>query len=328
MPNANLGPGVNLAVRLANIEKRLDNLMTAPWLLNASTGQDVGLPGITIDTDGVHAFDANGQNVTAMLTADGSVTAYDSTGAPVARFGPLTNSNPGSYGVEVATSTGWQQVGTQVPNATNADGSAYAYMNNVPGTSYYAVWVGNDGSNHFGKNTSSIRYKTKVRVHRANPDDVLQLQPVLYERIQNPGITEYGLIAEQVAEHVPELVQWFEGRIDNVRYDLLAVALLDVVKGHQARIQALEQMVATANGRGATSGVEAGDYVPPVLPTEWDKDVSCNNAPPLLPAPLPYTIAPQNTDQASLTGSGSLAALTPYDLANAPVMAGGGSLTF
>lgn len=296
MVNPNLGPQYNIATRLSRIESRLDNLMTTPWLVNASTGSGIGQPGIKIDAEGVHAFNSDDQQITAMLTTDGSVTAYDTGGNPVARFGPLTNSSPGNYGVEVLAGGSWVQVGagtvtwanvggkpstfppsphthagTDITSAVNdASGSSHAFNYNVGGTSFYAVWVGSD--NLLGKNTSSARYKENIRQHRIDPARVLALEPVLYERKHNGGVTEYGLVAEQVAEHVPELAQWFHGHIDNVRYDLLAVALLQVVKDQERRLRALE---------GAD---------PPPLPTYHRPATQANNAPTEPPEPEPYTI--------------------------------------
>lgn len=328
MVNANLGPGADLAVRLRRLENRMDNLMTTPWLQNASTGSGINQPGIAIDTAGVHVFDPSDNELTAMLTSDGSVTAYDTTGAPVARFGPLTESNPGNYGVEVLIDGAWSQVGsgtvtwasvggkpstfppsahthsgaditsavgnanhavaadsattattatsassaTNATNCTNAAGSSAAYNNNVPGTSFFAVWVGNNSGNGFGKNTSSARYKANVKHHRIDPARVLKLNPVIYNRKLNGNVQEYGLIAEQVAEHVPELTQWFNGKVDNVRYDLLAVALLEVAKEQDRRIRALE----------AGQPVTHPSYHPPA--------VKANNAPRIIPKPHPYKI--------------------------------------
>jgi hypothetical protein len=249
---------------------------------------------------------------------NGTFVAYDAAGAnPVARFGALVVTNPGSYGVEVLVGGTWVQIGAQtttwgtisgipsayntvnqkwapdahthpgtdvtsrVAAATDAIGSQSGWTNNVGGTSYYALWVGNDATYSLGKNTSSIRYKINVTSHYTDPANVLKLVPVTYQRTAS-GTTEFGLIAEQVAEHFPELVQWFEGRIDNVRYDLLAVALLSVVKSQDARIASLEAAVKTL-----TPG-----YTPPA-PVIAPQNTDCNNPPTVIPAPLPYTINPQ-----------------------------------
>lgn len=267
MPNPLMPPEYDLSQRIKAIEAALLSLATSPSLLNASTGQGGGNPGITIDGNGVHAFNSSGQNIIGMLTQDGSVTAYDNNGNPVARLGPLTNSNPGAYGLEVKYNGSWTQVGagavdwgnitnkpatfppsahthagTDITSAVGqANGSQQAYSNPVPGTSFFAVWVGNAAGYLFGTNTSSARHKRKIRRHRVDPRRVLGLKPVAYEKPANGGYTEYGLIAEQVLEAgLPEIVQWMDGKVHGLRYDLLAVALLEVVKEQEKRIAALE----------------------------------------------------------------------------------------
>lgn len=225
------------------------------------------------------------------MDEDGVFIVYGPDGTtPVARFGPLDNSAPGSYGVEVLVGTTWVQLGAQattwdtvsgkpvwasspasiagtnisgtVANATeathalDADGSQYGWTNNVAGTEFYALWVGNDGGYHLGRNVSSIKYKENVTDATVAPEAVLNLRPVRYDRKPTTGPAapgtdapaevfpgakgEFGLIAEEVAQHVPEIVTKFQGEIDGVRYDLLAVALLEVVRHQENRIRALE----------------------------------------------------------------------------------------
>jgi hypothetical protein len=232
------------------------------------------------------------------MDVDGVFVVYDATGAtPVARFGPLDNSAPGQFGVEVLVGTTWVQIGAQTTTwatisgkpsvyppdvhthvgaditsgtVPQADGSQYGWTNNVAGSTFYQVWVGNDGGFHFGRNTSSIAYKENVRSHSLDPAKVLELQPVIYDRKEG-GTDEYGLIAEQVAEHVPELLVWFDGKIDGIRYDLLPVALLDVVRDQENRIRALE-------GRAPLPARTAAANTP------------APGAPSPAPSPLPYTI--------------------------------------
>jgi hypothetical protein len=306
---AQLGKEYEFAQAIANLQAQVRALSTTPTLLNASTGQDGGL-GLTTDVHGLHAYNSSGVQVNTIQTSDGTLITYDATGTPVARFGVLL-SNPGHYGGEIwdpvnlvwvqlvtGASVSWASItgkpstyppsahthaGTDITSAVaDASGSSYAYNNTVGGTSYYAVWVGNDTGNHLGKNTSSIRYKTNVTSHYTDPANVLALTPVTYQRISG-GTTEYGLIAEQVAEHVPELVQWFDGHIDNVRYDLLAVALLSVVKSQDSRIASLEAAMKNL----------APAYTAPRPSPVAPQNTGCNNPPAVIPAPLPYTIQPQ-----------------------------------
>lgn len=299
---------------LRDLRRDVDALQRGSTLRNASVSGG----------DGLRVLDEDGNTVVTLTTTDGGgVVASDPGGTEMARFGKLKYSGTG-YGVEVNggdawvrlgyQATTWDQVagkpstftpsshthpGSQITSAVaDATGSSHAYNNNVGGTSFYAVWVGNDAGNKLGRNTSSIRYKDNVREHRTAPDAVLNLTPVLYDRkdvytpptdpetgeplVGPPALTpgarnEYGLIAEQVAEHMPELVQWYEGEIDGIRYDLLAVALLNVVKHQEARIAALEAKIQP----------DPAD-LPPVVP-----NVPASAAPTEPPAPTPYEIIPQ-----------------------------------
>lgn len=264
-----------------------------------------------IDVKGfINSLRANG-TVSLSMDVGGAFIVNNAAGAPVARFGELINSNPGQYGVEILYNGAWVQVGSgnvdwpnisnkpatfapsahthaggdvtsRVASSTDAIGSQSGWTNNVSGTEYYAVWVGNNSTYSFGRNVSSVRYKMNIRAHRVDPAKVLKLTPVLYDRIPTPPLTastnEYGLIAEQVAEHCPELVTWFNGEIDSVRYDLLGVALLPVVKHQQARIEALEAAMRTL----------IPTYTPPAATVH--PNVPSSMAPTPQPAPLPYTI--------------------------------------
>lgn len=219
--------------------------------------------------------------------ATGTFVAYNATGtSPVARFGSLIETAPAEYGVEVLVGSTWVRLGNQTTTwdtisdkpatftpsththvgaditsgtVPQADGSQYGWTNNVAGTEFYAVWVGNDGGFHFGRNVSSERYKENVVTHEVDPAGVLALRPVRYDRkatfrypedadgnrLIGPeqkiegAKNEFGLIAEEVALTLPEIVTYYGGEIDGVRYDLLGVALLPVVQAQQAQIDKL-----------------------------------------------------------------------------------------
>ena len=52
---------------------------------------------------------------------------------------------------------------------------------------------------------------------------------------------EFGLIAEDVAEHLPEvIVRDADGVVDGVRYDLLPVAMIPALQDLAARVAELE----------------------------------------------------------------------------------------
>jgi len=73
------------------------------------------------------------------------------------------------------------------------------------------------------------------------------LRPVTFrynEDIDPAGITQYGLIAEEVAEVAPELVFADEGGNPQiVRYEQLVPLLLNEIQELRARVDALEQEV-------------------------------------------------------------------------------------
>ena len=116
--------------------------------------------------------------------------------------------------------------------------SSAAYARTV-GASNYAMWM--DGALNIGRNVSARKYKAEIKPAGIAPADVLALEPVTYRRrgsADNPR--EFGLIADDVVQTLPEVITYYDGQIDGIRYDLLAVALLAVVKDQQARIEALE----------------------------------------------------------------------------------------
>lgn len=274
-----------LAARLAAVEKLVISLGKSASLRNASISGG----------DGLTVKDEN-NNIRLRLSPEGAIIAYDGAGAEVARYGLLAYSDAGQYGIEALSGDQWVHVGDEsvtwaniagrpdvfapqahqhpgaditsavalANNATNAthagdaDGSAYAFANTVSGTQFYAVWVGNDGGYHLGRNVSSIRYKMNVRDFTdADPlGGVLRLRTVVYDRkprevppassygqaTEGPAAMgagardEYGMIAEEVYRVWPEVVTWFDAgdgrgpQIDGIRYDLVAARLIPVIQ--------------------------------------------------------------------------------------------------
>ncbi|ALY10746.2 minor tail protein [Arthrobacter phage Wayne] len=247
--------------------------------------------------DGLVIKDSDGNIRLRISTTDAAIIAYKADGTETARYGLLTNSDPGQYGLEVLNGSTWIHIGAQVATwatlagkpatfapsahthagsditstvasatsattattaslAALADGSQYAFNNTVSGSTFYAVWVGNDGGFHLGRNTSSIRYNQNVRDYGSLDPAILQLRSVIYDRkpqfrpVQTvdgqPAIgpqlriegakDEFGMIAEEVAEVWPEVVTWFDHEdgqgpiIDGIRYDLIGPRMLPYVQ--------------------------------------------------------------------------------------------------
>lgn len=132
-----------------------------------------------------------------------------------------------------------------------ANGTKRVHNDSVSGSgTYYAVWVQGDGT--FARNVSSRKFKQNIRDYEISPDAVLSLRPVIYDRkdqtaedgtVAKGREGEVGLIAEEVETHLPWLINYLDGEVDGLRYDLLSVALVSVVKAQEARIAALEARI-------------------------------------------------------------------------------------
>jgi hypothetical protein len=134
-----------------------------------------------------------------------------------------------------------------------------AYERGLQGFGFVAVWM--DNTLQFGRNTSSIRFKEDVKPFSYDSKEVLSCEPVTYHRKGSEERYEFGMIAEQVNEHLPGIVTWHaepdvdeEGKaipgvssnppqIDGIRYDLLAVAQQSVLREFQERITVLENLL-------------------------------------------------------------------------------------
>jgi hypothetical protein len=194
----------------------------------------------------------------ASISGPDPITVEDDLDTVWGRIGALTGT-PGEYGAEFLLNGVWRRAGAV---SEEAEGSSYGFNNIVAGTTTYPLYVGNSAGFKFGRAPSSIRYKTNVRNYNIDPARLFKLQPRVFDRIPVtdpdtgetlPAATnEYGLIAEEVAEHLPEIVTYFDHGdgngpvIDGVRYDLIGLALLDVIQDFARQLLDLRQQLAGA----------------------------------------------------------------------------------
>jgi hypothetical protein len=107
-----------------------------------------------------------------------------------------------------------------------------------------AVYIDSDGQ--LGTISSSARYKQDIHDLGAVSDKVLALRPVSFRYVEpfadgNKPV-QYGLIAEEVAEVMPELVVFDQqGKPETVKYHLLSTLLLKELQ-KQAATNALQQV--------------------------------------------------------------------------------------
>lgn len=195
----------------------------------------------------------------ASISGTDPVTIEDDTDTVIGRIGALTQA-PGEYGAEFLVNGIWRRLGVVTEQA---EGSAYGFNNIVAGTTTYPLYVGNSAGYKFGRAPSSIRYKENIRPYNIDPARLFKLQPRVFDRIpvEDPetgqllpaAVNEYGLIAEEVAEWLPEIVTYFDHGdgngpvIDGVRYDLIGLALLDVIQDFATQLRNLREQLAGAD---------------------------------------------------------------------------------
>jgi hypothetical protein len=107
-----------------------------------------------------------------------------------------------------------------------------------------AVYVNSNGQ--LGTGTSSRRFKEKIQDMGEASNRLMNLRPVTFrfknEMDQEDRTLQYGLIAEEVAEVYPELVQYGkDGEPFSVRYHELGPMLLNEVQKQAEQIKKLTQ---------------------------------------------------------------------------------------
>ena len=128
-----------------------------------------------------------------------------------------------------------------------------AGVNGVTVSSGVAVYI--DSNGQLGTVTSSRRFKEDVQGMGDVTADLMKLRPVTfhYKAPYDDGarLLQYGLIAEEVAKVLPDLVQYDkDGKPFTVRYNAVNAMLLDgyqrqqeKIQEQEARIQKLEALV-------------------------------------------------------------------------------------
>jgi Chaperone of endosialidase len=106
-----------------------------------------------------------------------------------------------------------------------------------------------DSSGHLGTITSSARFKEAIKPMDKASETILALQPVTfrYKHDLDPdGVTQFGLVAEQVEKVNPTLVARDEqGKPYTVRYEAVNAMLLNEFLKEHGKVEKLETMVSS-----------------------------------------------------------------------------------
>ncbi|MFH1374406.1 MAG: dockerin type I domain-containing protein [bacterium] len=143
-----------------------------------------------------------------------------------------THSLYGAFSKNVFYVTDTVGIGTSTPTERlDVDGTAR--LRNMPSGTGTNVVV--DGNGVLLRASSSARYKKNIGALDMEPEDALELRPVMFEW-KSTGESDIGLVAEQVAQVIPELVIYDNnGQPDAVKYDRVPLYLLETVR-HQSRL--------------------------------------------------------------------------------------------
>jgi len=199
-------------------------------------------------------------------TADGNVALDLSTGSFNTAVGnqALENMSTGSYNIAIGTQASFKFSGSETNNIQignsgfSGDNGTVRIGTNGNQTTFYAAGIygvssGNndaipvlvDSAGQLVTASSSRRYKEDIQDMGDASRGLMQLRPVTF-RYKKPLAdgsqpTQYGLIAEEVAEVYPDLVTHSaDGQIETVKYQVLNSMLLNEVQRQQAEIHALQ----------------------------------------------------------------------------------------
>ena len=185
------------------------------------------LPSVTFDgSDSGHTgifLHESGSNEYLGLTADGVISAYfGEDGAGIWFYESVNAVNDITQTLGTA-SYRWRDIYC-LPSSTTT------------GTDLIVTAAG-----LFAKKSSSIQYKDNVKALDFDSSKLDNLRPVSYT-YKFDDAPDIGLIAEEVNEVYPELVNYNEeGKPESVKYDGLSVMLLDEVKALRQEIKELRE---------------------------------------------------------------------------------------
>ena len=194
---------------------------------------------------------ALGTNVSGNFnTATGSTALLFTTGSSNIGigFGAGSSLTTGSNDICIGNSGVAGESGT----IRIGDVQTVTFVAGITGTGVTGVPVLVNGSGQLGVASSSRLVKEEIREIAAESDGLMKLRPVAFRykpQIDPTGLTQYGLIAEEVANVYPDLVAYDrDGRPETVRYQLVNALLLNEVQKQHWTADAQEETIEQQKG--------------------------------------------------------------------------------
>ena len=215
----------------------IDNLITA--VNNGLDGCPPGSNNINLPNSTADMFlalgSSSGDNNTAIGLGAGGMLTTGNDNIYVSNVGEVEESNT------IRIGSGEIQTDTFIAGISGA-------------TSAGGVPVLVNGEGQLGTMTSSRRFKQDVRDMGEASSALARLRPVTFryksEYDDGTGLRQYGLVAEEVAEVYPELVQYSKTEEPlAVRYHLVNAMLLNEVQKQQRTIEQQQEAIADLTTR-------------------------------------------------------------------------------
>jgi endosialidase-like protein len=169
--------------------------------------------------------------------------AFSGTGSGNVALGSNAGSN-------VTTASNVITIGT---NVAGADVSNTCFIGNIFGVNVGmdALPVSINANGQLGTTVSSRRFKKDIKPMERTSESILALKPVTFHyKKDSKSTTQFGLIAEEVAEVNPDLVvRDKNGEIYSVRYDQVNAMLLNEFLKEHRKVQKLEAALEAVDKR-------------------------------------------------------------------------------
>jgi hypothetical protein len=184
-------------------------------------------------------------------TAIGVGALWNTTGSHNTALGydagsPTASVNGGSYNILIGEGVTVGGLSNTIRIGNSNQTAAYiAGIYGSTSSSGSPVYVNSNGK--LGTHTSSRRYKEDIKDMGEASSGLMKLRPVSFryksEYSDGPRTVQYGLIAEEVAEVYPDLVQYDPrtGQPETVYYHLVDAMLLNEVQKLQKEVSVLKE---------------------------------------------------------------------------------------
>jgi len=218
---------------------------------NTATGENALFQNTTGNFNTATGAGALSSNTTGNSnTSIGSNALHDTTGFSNIGIGQDGGSNltSGSNNICIGNSG----VAGESSTIRIGDVQTATFLAGINGAGVTGIPVLVSSSGQLGVASSSRLVKEEIREIAAESDGLMKLRPVAFRykpQIDPTGLTQYGLIAEEVANVYPDLVAYDrDGRPETVRYQLVNALLLNEVQKQHWTADAQEETIEQQKG--------------------------------------------------------------------------------